>query len=205
MAEPSVPLLETKLHAPRRRGVVARPRLRDRLDRRDQPALTLVSAAAGFGKTTLVAEWFADGPATAWLSLDARDNDPRCSGPTSWPRSDRPPAGGRRRDAAAPASRRRPSTPSWPPCSTTCRPSTTTSSWCSTTTTSSRRRRSTSRWPSCSTTCPPQCTWSSPPAPTRRCPWPRLRARGRAAGGPRRRPPLHPRRGRRVPQRRRWT
>ena len=75
-AEPSVPLLETKLHAPRRRGVVARPRLRDRLDRRDQPALTLVSAAAGFGKTTLVAEWFADGPATAWLSLDRRDNDP---------------------------------------------------------------------------------------------------------------------------------
>ena len=76
MPEPSVPLLETKLHAPRRRGVVARPRLRDRLDRRDQPALTLVSAAAGFGKTTLVAEWFADGPATAWLSLDRRDNDP---------------------------------------------------------------------------------------------------------------------------------
>ena len=41
-----------------------------------QPALTLVSAAAGFGKTTLVADWFADGPATAWLSLDRRDNDP---------------------------------------------------------------------------------------------------------------------------------
>jgi LuxR family maltose regulon positive regulatory protein len=76
MAEPSVPLLETKLHAPRRRGVVARPRLAERLDRRDQPALTLVSAGAGFGKTTLVAEWFADGPATAWLSLDRRDNDP---------------------------------------------------------------------------------------------------------------------------------
>jgi LuxR family maltose regulon positive regulatory protein len=55
---------------------VPRPRLRERLDRRDQPALTLVSAAAGFGKTTLVAEWFADGPATAWLSLDRRDNDP---------------------------------------------------------------------------------------------------------------------------------
>ncbi|MCU1497630.1 MAG: ATP-dependent transcriptional regulator, MalT-like, LuxR family [Acidimicrobiales bacterium] len=35
-----------------------------------------MSAAAGFGKTTLVAEWFADGPATAWLSLDRRDNDP---------------------------------------------------------------------------------------------------------------------------------
>lgn len=76
MPEPFVPLLATKLHAPRRRRVMARPRLRERLDRRDQPALTLVSAAAGFGKTTLVADWFADGPATAWLSLDTRDNDP---------------------------------------------------------------------------------------------------------------------------------
>lgn len=72
----SIPLLETKLHAPRRRGVVDRPRLRDRLDLLDQPALTLVSAGAGFGKTTLVAEWFADGPATGWVSLDRRDNDP---------------------------------------------------------------------------------------------------------------------------------
>jgi len=76
MADAAIPLLETKLHAPRRRGVVARPRLRDRLDRRDQRALTLVSAAAGFGKTTLVADWVADGPATAWLSIDRRDNDP---------------------------------------------------------------------------------------------------------------------------------
>ena len=39
-------------------------------------ALTLVSAPAGFGKTTLVADWFADDHTTAWLSLDARDNDP---------------------------------------------------------------------------------------------------------------------------------
>jgi LuxR family maltose regulon positive regulatory protein len=76
VAGPSVPLLATKLHAPRRRGVVPRPRLREQLDRRGQPALTLVSAAAGFGKTTLVADWFADGPATAWLSLDPGDNDP---------------------------------------------------------------------------------------------------------------------------------
>jgi LuxR family maltose regulon positive regulatory protein len=37
----------------------------------------LVSAPAGFGKTTLVAEWFAAGAgAAAWLSLDVRDNDP---------------------------------------------------------------------------------------------------------------------------------
>jgi LuxR family maltose regulon positive regulatory protein len=41
--------------------------------------LTLVSAPAGFGKTTLLTDWFAgDGRdrSTAWLSLDARDNDP---------------------------------------------------------------------------------------------------------------------------------
>jgi LuxR family maltose regulon positive regulatory protein len=39
-----------------------------------------VSASAGFGKTTLLAEWLAadpaDGRSAAWLSLDQRDNDP---------------------------------------------------------------------------------------------------------------------------------
>ena len=59
-AEAATPLLATKLHAPnRRREVVARPRLTDRLVSVRQPALTLVSAPAGFGKTTLLAEWFA--------------------------------------------------------------------------------------------------------------------------------------------------
>ena len=72
-----IPLLETRLHAPRRRrGIVDRPRLRARLDQHEQPALTLVSAPAGFGKTTLVAELFADSSVTAWLSLDRSDNDP---------------------------------------------------------------------------------------------------------------------------------
>lgn len=75
------PLLETKLQAPRRRrGVVHRRRLNDRLFGRDRPALVLVSAPAGFGKTTQLAEWFVDaageGHSTAWLSLDASDNDP---------------------------------------------------------------------------------------------------------------------------------
>jgi LuxR family maltose regulon positive regulatory protein len=72
-----LPLLGTKLHAPRRRRtLVARPRLTDLArDSRDR-ALTLVSAPAGFGKTTLVAEWFGNDDATAWLSLDARDDDP---------------------------------------------------------------------------------------------------------------------------------
>ena len=52
------PLLETKLHAPRRRrGVVERPRLTDRLVDATLPSLTIVAAPAGFGKTTLLAEW----------------------------------------------------------------------------------------------------------------------------------------------------
>jgi LuxR family maltose regulon positive regulatory protein len=75
------PLLETKLHIPRwRRSLVARPRLSERLSRGAESALTLVSAPAGFGKTTLLAEWLAvaaaGGRSVAWLSLDQRDNDP---------------------------------------------------------------------------------------------------------------------------------
>jgi LuxR family maltose regulon positive regulatory protein len=75
------PLLATKLHVPRRRhGVVPRPRLHERLSRLDESSLALVSAPAGFGKTTLLTEWLASLPArersVAWLSLDQRDNDP---------------------------------------------------------------------------------------------------------------------------------
>ena len=77
-------LLETKLYVPRsRRGLVPRPRLSERLDRGAASKLMLVSAPAGFGKTTLLAEWLAAGPAApgggrlaAWLSLDRGDNDP---------------------------------------------------------------------------------------------------------------------------------
>ena len=73
------PLLETKLYIPRlRRGLVTRPRLSERLSRGGESKLTLVSAPAGFGKTTLLAEWLAATPAnerpTAWLSLDPSDN-----------------------------------------------------------------------------------------------------------------------------------
>jgi len=50
------------------------------MSRGAESALTLVSAPAGFGKTTLLAEWLAAAPAggksVAWLSLDQRDNDP---------------------------------------------------------------------------------------------------------------------------------
>ncbi|MDQ3808664.1 MAG: LuxR C-terminal-related transcriptional regulator [Chloroflexota bacterium] len=75
------PLLETKLYVPRRRrGLVPRPRLSERLERGTEAKLTLVSAPAGFGKTTLLAEWLptalADGGSAAWLSLEESDNQP---------------------------------------------------------------------------------------------------------------------------------
>jgi hypothetical protein len=51
------PLLETKLFIPtRRRGLVARLRLSERLNRGTEAKLTLISAPAGFGKTTLLAD-----------------------------------------------------------------------------------------------------------------------------------------------------
>ncbi len=57
-----------------RARVVVRPRLLTRLD--EVYPLTLVAAPAGFGKTTLVAEWAHAQPAgLAWLALDADDND----------------------------------------------------------------------------------------------------------------------------------
>jgi LuxR family maltose regulon positive regulatory protein len=75
------PLLEAKLYVPKlRRGLVARPRLIERMNRGAESKLTLISAPAGFGKTTLLAEWLAAAPAgersVAWLSLDQSDNQP---------------------------------------------------------------------------------------------------------------------------------
>ncbi|HZQ38778.1 MAG TPA: helix-turn-helix transcriptional regulator, partial [Dehalococcoidia bacterium] len=76
----TTPLLETKLYVPRpRRRLVPRPRLTERLNRGAESTLTLLSAPAGFGKTTLLAEWLADTssePSVAWLSLDEADNQP---------------------------------------------------------------------------------------------------------------------------------
>jgi LuxR family maltose regulon positive regulatory protein len=85
----SVPLLTTKLYIPPVRSeLVSRPRLIERLDaglgqNGFQESLglgrklTLVSAPAGFGKTTLVAEWLNGLQRPfAWLSLDEGDNDP---------------------------------------------------------------------------------------------------------------------------------
>ena len=77
-AQPGIPLLATKLYAPPARpGLVARPRLLRRLDQGLSSRLILVSAPAGYGKTTLVSAWLAEQrSADAWLSLDAGDNDP---------------------------------------------------------------------------------------------------------------------------------
>ena len=73
-------LLRTKLFVPPvRPNLVPRPRLIERLNQALELGhkLTLVSAPAGFGKTTLVSEWVtgSDRP-VAWLSPDDGDNDP---------------------------------------------------------------------------------------------------------------------------------
>ncbi len=75
------PLLETKLRLPRRRrNEVPRPRLIEQLNRGLESPLTLVSAPAGFGKTTVLGEWLSNSSRepvrAAWLSLDQGDNDP---------------------------------------------------------------------------------------------------------------------------------
>ena len=62
------PLLQTKLYIPPTRPeLVSRPRLIERLNEGLHRKLTLVSAPAGFGKTTLVSDWLRqlDGPAVA--------------------------------------------------------------------------------------------------------------------------------------------
>ncbi|MBN1976515.1 MAG: hypothetical protein JW918_03860 [Anaerolineae bacterium] len=73
-------LLTTKLYIPSPRpNLVERPRLVERLDDglRQGRKLTLVSAPAGFGKTTLVTDWVCGGAReVAWISLDEGDNDP---------------------------------------------------------------------------------------------------------------------------------
>ncbi len=71
-------LLATKLYPrPARANLVARPRISKLLDEGLSASLILVSAQAGFGKTTLLAEWLKNRrPGSCWLSLDVADNDP---------------------------------------------------------------------------------------------------------------------------------
>lgn len=70
-------ILITKLYIPvPRTKIIQRPRLIDRLNEGLDRKLTLISASAGFGKTTLVSEWVTGcGRPVAWLSLDEGDSD----------------------------------------------------------------------------------------------------------------------------------
>jgi LuxR family transcriptional regulator, maltose regulon positive regulatory protein len=76
-----VPLLATKLYIPRPRvGLVSRSRLLARLEAGVSGPVTVIAAPAGFGKTTVLADWLSQPAATsrhvAWLALDAGDSDP---------------------------------------------------------------------------------------------------------------------------------
>ncbi|MBX2999086.1 MAG: hypothetical protein KF893_11300 [Caldilineaceae bacterium] len=84
-----IPLVQTKFHVPRlnqsgQLRLVPRTRLWEKLNTGQPGQLTLISAPAGFGKTTLIAEWISvmgeRGPLSrqraAWLMLDEGDNDP---------------------------------------------------------------------------------------------------------------------------------
>ncbi|MGH3348850.1 MAG: LuxR C-terminal-related transcriptional regulator [Nocardioides sp.] len=72
----AVALVHTKMAFPRTRTeLVNRPRLTEELRRAGDAALVLVSAPAGFGKTTLAAATLDEGIPVAWVSLDARDGD----------------------------------------------------------------------------------------------------------------------------------
>ena len=71
--------LEAKLTPPPSRdNWVQRDRLVDAMDRATPHPVTLVAAPAGYGKTTMIAQWLSgqDRPPTAWVSLDAADDDP---------------------------------------------------------------------------------------------------------------------------------
>ncbi len=76
------PLLQTKLYIPHSKSPrVSRPHLLGKLDCLRERKLALISAPAGFGKTTLLSEWIEQQGQQpplkfAWLSLDANDNNP---------------------------------------------------------------------------------------------------------------------------------
>lgn len=72
------PILTTKLYVPPPRpNLVQRPHLMERLNEGIDRKLTLISAPAGFGKTTLLSEWIHQSETpVAWISLDKGDSDP---------------------------------------------------------------------------------------------------------------------------------
>ena len=77
-AVPSFPILESKLTpAPTRPGLVTRVQLLDWLEAWAATPVVAISAPAGYGKTTLAAEWAKRDPRPfVWLSIDRHDNDP---------------------------------------------------------------------------------------------------------------------------------
>jgi LuxR family maltose regulon positive regulatory protein len=81
LVTPKQLLLATKLFLPTAAGpVIPRPRLHALLDKALEYPFTLISAPAGFGKTTLLSTWArslaTDKTRVCWLSLDEEDNDP---------------------------------------------------------------------------------------------------------------------------------
>jgi LuxR family maltose regulon positive regulatory protein len=74
----AAPFLGTKLYIPRvRPSLVSRPHLTGRLNDGLASPVTLISAPAGFGKTTLLSEWIPTNErCVAWVALDGGDNDP---------------------------------------------------------------------------------------------------------------------------------
>lgn len=79
VSEKTFELLASKLDAPRTRSKsISRASLVERLREADGPPIVTVVAPAGYGKTTLLAEWAQGDPESfAWLSVDERDNDPK--------------------------------------------------------------------------------------------------------------------------------
>jgi LuxR family maltose regulon positive regulatory protein len=71
-------MLKAKIHTPHmNKNIVSRDELYPKLDQAVQTKLTLVTAPAGYGKTTAVLDWLRGSPLkSAWLSLDAQDNEP---------------------------------------------------------------------------------------------------------------------------------
>src|SRR5690349_761773 len=69
-------LLASKLHVPQLRAkLIPRPHVIEILDQGTRRSLTLISAPAGSGKTTILSAWLRDARMAAWLSLDDHDND----------------------------------------------------------------------------------------------------------------------------------
>ena len=172
------------VHAAVTSGLVPRHRLTEHLRQGSDSALTLVSAPAGFGKTTLLAECLASDPGStgrlvAWVSLDQGDNAPA----TFWAyvldrAAEGVPEIGGPRSSCLRRRNRHPSQPCSPPSSTTSVPSADDVVLVLDDYHVIELPRSTTASPSCSTTCPPQlhlviATRADPPLPLAR-----LRARG---------------------------